>query len=139
MSRDLTKIFVPLFILLAAFIFNYVTSIMLANIMSIEKYGLVNYAITVINITAAFILIGTNSSAKRFLNAYLYEHHTNKTTSYINWNLSIVYIPVKFSLILGLFMLVVVDPLELFFIGRITDGTQIMIFLLVAEKISCWQ
>ena len=135
MSRDLTKIFVPLFILLAAFIFNYVTSIMLANIMSIEKYGLVNYAITVINITAAFILIGTNSSAKRFLNAYLYEHHTNKTTSYINWNLSIVFIPVKFSLILGLFLLLVVDPLELFFIGKITDGTQIMIFLLVASPL----
>ena len=99
----LNKIFTPLIILLLAFFANYATSILLANIMSIENFGIINYALTLIPIAAQILLLGTGSSAKQFLNRYIYDHEENQTSSYVNWNINIIYWPLKISIILGFF------------------------------------
>lgn len=129
----LNKIFTPLIILLLAFFANYATSILLANIMSIENFGIINYALTLIPIAAQILLLGTGSSAKQFLNRYIYDHEENQTSSYINWNINIIYWPLKISIILGFFTLIVIDPLEIIFLSHVTETTRLVTYLFVAS------
>lgn len=132
-KNQLNIIFGPLLIFLFAYFINYTLNITLANLLTISSYGLVNYTITLVKITSAILLIGTNSSSKRFLNTYLYDNHTSKISSYISWNLNLIYIPMKISIILAACTLLIIDPLEMSFIGKITPWTQVITFLLLAS------
>ena len=129
----LSKIFTPLIILLLAFVANYSTSILLASIMSIENFGIINYALTMIPIAAQILLLGTGASAKQFLNRYIYDNEAYQASSYVNWNINIIYWPLKISIILGFFTLIVIDPLEIIFLSKITETTRLATYLFVAS------
>lgn len=135
MMISLNKLFRPLSIVVIGYFANLLVSVMLTKMISIEHFGLINYAITMLSITSSLILFGTNSSSRRFLNAYLFEHREHKVKDYINWNLNIIFVPLKISYIISLILFFYVDPLELFFIGRITEVTQIVTYLFVASPL----
>lgn len=135
MKINLSTLFRPLAIVLCGYVANLLVSIMMTNMMSIDHFGIVNYAVTILAITSSFILLGTNSSSKRFLSSYLFEHNNDKTDDYVHWNLNIVYIPLKISFILSVFLFFIVDPLELFYIGKITNVPQVATFLLVVSPL----
>lgn len=79
-------IFIPFVTYLAKYLFN----MLLAQSMSIENFGDFSIALKTFNLFSALILLGTATSAKRFLAEYLRAHDQATSLHYVHWNLRLI-------------------------------------------------
>lgn len=75
---------------IAGYFIKVCFNIYLARKLPAALYGDFSVALTVLNIAATFILLGTNVSANRFLSRYLVSGDQHTLRDYLAWNLRIV-------------------------------------------------
>lgn len=80
---------------------RYLFNIMASHALTIEDYGDLTLALKTFGVFSAFILLGTATSAKRFLSEYMQQHDQVSSLHYIHWNLGLI---AKFSLVFVTFL-----------------------------------
>lgn len=75
---------------------KYIFNVQIAHLLDIELFGDFTIALKTFGILSAGILLGTGTSAKRFLSGYLQAHDQTTSLHYIHWNLRLI---TEFSLI----------------------------------------
>lgn len=94
---------------------KYLFNIQIAHLLNIELFGDFTLALKTFGIFSAFILLGTGTSAKRFLSEYFKAHDQASSLHYIHWNLrlisefSLIFITALTSLCLTMVLLHVFD------------------------------
>lgn len=94
---------------------RYIFNIQIAHLLNIELFGDFTLALKTFGIFSAVILLGTGTSAKRFLSAYFKAHDQASSLHYIHWNLrlisefSLIFITALTSLCLTMVLLHVFD------------------------------
>ena len=69
---------------------KYVVNLVFAKNMPAEVYGDLSLALRLLAIAAALTLLGTGTSAKRFLAKYLQTNRHADSASYLHWNMRLV-------------------------------------------------
>lgn len=115
------KFFMLVLIAFLGYGINYIFNLILSHNLSNGLYGNFTLALKTLNIFSFCILLGTASSAKRFLSEYLSEHDQTDSSDYIRWNLKFIARSVIIFLSLLTTLLIVIIALHLFQIKHIAS------------------
>src|SRR3989338_1701209 len=114
------KIF-PLLVLMAFFSYgiSYLFNLVLSHNLPRGMYGDFTIALKTLPVISFCILLGTNSSAKRFLSAYLAAHNYRFSSDYIQWTLKIIWRSSTIYILFLIMLLITMIGLHLFQIKNI--------------------
>ncbi|WP_172298930.1 oligosaccharide flippase family protein [Pseudoruegeria sp. HB172150] len=90
-SSRLAKVGLVLFVLtLVSYVLKYLVNLTLARNLPADRYGDLLLALRILGIAASLALVGTATSAKRFLAQYLRHHDNHDAAAFIRWNMRFV-------------------------------------------------
>lgn len=103
------KFFILVLVSFLSYGISYIFNVILSHNLSDGLYGNFNLALKTLSIFSFFVLLGTASSAKRFLSEYLSENDDTDSSDYIRWNLKFIArsVTIFLSLLTAFFLLMI--------------------------------
>lgn len=133
-----TELSLALFALaLGAFGLKYFLNLILARNLPPEIYGDLALAFRVLGITAVVALLGTGTSAKRFLGKYLRSDESANVSGFLRWNTRLVARSFALCVALGVVSLLVMTGLHAFGLKDIDSYHLTAHMLWVAPAAAC--